>query len=550
MKKKLLSGLLCFVLTNIVSAQDISVFNDVPFYSMYHYLGEGQNLPAEAYSQIPAGAIRLHAYERDVISRKLSPTEISGLGKNLTIDVTITAACDNYDRLAGISLALVPKGQTTYTWDQTDIKRIEIARFITPFMNKNISPTSIPYKYQANNIVNILRDPIIMQNYDAWIEFRADGYSAAANTQVTGCADRTDVFRGNLKFTSTGEASSTDNFFLPISYREPLNNYNATDEAGTTTKTVNFTLQSPVNNAILYLISSNHGANAGGEEYNRRDHFVYLDNQLVHQYKPGGKTCEPLRQYNTQSNGIYGASPRTLRTWLSMSNWCPGDAIPNREVKLGNLAAGQHTIQIKVPSAVFPNKEGNIPVSMYIQNNNSGQIICATANNLKIDSQIGQTIKLNWDENSNTNQAADNWQVLYGRMNNYGTTYDKYLDTSTTEASLTNLNANWYYESYVKGKCANGESEWVGPVFSNRIELGTQEQQTVALSIYPNPTKDFINIKSDLKIKNVVIYSIDGKKITEASTQTINVSKLTNGTYLVSIILESGEVINQKFIKN
>ncbi len=98
-----------FVLSTVMlSAQNINIFNSVPFYSMYHYLDPGETLPPEAYTEIPAGAIRMHGYERDIISRKLTSEEIGVLGSNITINVNLIAACDNYDRIAGINLALVP----------------------------------------------------------------------------------------------------------------------------------------------------------------------------------------------------------------------------------------------------------------------------------------------------------------------------------------------------------------------------------------------------------------------------------------------------------
>ena len=319
MKTKLLFSMVALAATTYFSAQNVSVFSNVPFYSMYHYLGEGESLPAEAYSQIPAEAIRMHAYERDVIARKLSVVEIATLGSEISMNIDMIAACDNYDRFAGVSLALVPKGSTSYTWDQTDVKRIELGRIITPFMNKNVAPTSTPYSFKLNNFSKIIHNPTLAAAYDFWIEFRADGYSAAANNEVAGCAGRTDVFRGNLEFVSTGTAIPESGFFLPLSYRENLNNYNATDVPGTTTRIVNFSLSAPVNNAKLFLSMSNHGANTNGEEYKRRQHFVYLDDQMIFQFKPGGKSCEPYRVNNTQGNGIYGSTPKHFRSWLSFN---------------------------------------------------------------------------------------------------------------------------------------------------------------------------------------------------------------------------------------
>ncbi|MBV6878652.1 peptide-N-glycosidase F-related protein [Epilithonimonas ginsengisoli] len=420
MKKKIFFAIAGIFTSSIFSAQNVSVFNDVPFYSMYHYLGEGQTMPPEAFSQIPAGAIRLHAYEQDIISRKLTDAEISSIGSSVMMNITLIAACDNYDRIAGVNLVLVPKGSTSYTFNQADIKRIEIGRFITPFMNKNKLTTQVPYSYKVDNISNILHDSALAASYDFWIEFRADGYSAAANTEVIGCADRTDVFRGNLEFVSSGTPAPTQNFLLPISYRDNLNNYNATDVPGQTTRLVTFTLEQPVANASLHLITSNHGSNPAGEEYVRRIHYVYLDNELVYEYEPGGKNCEDYRQYNTQVNGIYNTTPKTLRGWVSWNNWCPGDAIPNREVNLGNLSAGTHTIKLDVPTAVFKDGQGYFPISMYLQNSTSGQIICAEPSDFKITSQVGQTSTLGWKENG----TSTNWETVWSRKSVYTPVYE------------------------------------------------------------------------------------------------------------------------------
>jgi len=378
----LIFGLISF-LTN---AQNISVFDNVPFYSMYHYLNQGdldseasQNLPPEAFTEIPVGAIRSHAYERDVISRKLTEDEINSLEDNIVINATLFAACDNYDRNAGISIAMVPKGSTSYGWHDINVKRIEIARFVTPFMNKNISPTSVPFSWQINNLSKILKNPILLVSYDFWIEFRVDGYSAAAQTQVAGCTGRNDVFRGKLELVSTnsGSTNSDIHHIEPIKYRFNFNNYQAGsfDNMTTTYAEKNFTitLNSPINDAKLYLVTSKHGSNSGGEEYTRRFHYLYLNDNLVHTYRPNETpSCEPFRVYNTQANGIYGSSPQTSTWWSSWNNWCPGDKIPTKEISLGNLAAGEHTIRLRLSgSNLFNGGQGNVIFSAYLQGINS-----------------------------------------------------------------------------------------------------------------------------------------------------------------------------------
>jgi hypothetical protein len=42
---------------------------------------------------------------------------------------------------------------------------------------------------------------------------------------------------------------------------------------------------------------------------------------------------------------------RVASSDLSRSNWCPGDAVHPLTLDLGDLAAGNHTLEIAVPSA-------------------------------------------------------------------------------------------------------------------------------------------------------------------------------------------------------
>ena len=141
----------------------------------------------------------------------------------------------------------------------------------------------------------------------------------------------------------------------------------ASDSVGLTRKTIEITLDEDAVDAQLVLITSNHGANAGGEEYIRRDHFVYLDGELALQYKPGRESCEPFRMYNTQGNGIYGTSPMTDEEWQSFSNWCPGDVIDTRVIPWGPVDAGTHEFVIDVPDAQFVGGQGDFPFSLYLQ---------------------------------------------------------------------------------------------------------------------------------------------------------------------------------------
>ncbi len=375
MNFKALSAALAMLATGSAIASpatdnNIRIFDSVTFYDGYLL----ENNPDK---DLDDGILR---HSTSLYSVKLTDEQLEKIGTQLNLNVWVEACCDNYDRIGNINLALVPKGETSYNRDE--VQRIELGRFITPFMNMNVDPKVVPYTYAMNYLCPILRDKTIRDSYDIWAEFELFGIPYAANEQVEGCAGRNDVFKGTLEFATDEPAPMTeDNVLVPIVIKKPeyiggnLNNYNekATDELGKTIKTYTFTVPRDVKASRLVLITSNHGANSGGEEYNRRWHYVYVDGEIQHSYIPGGSSCEDYRKYNTQPNGIYGYKKQSLLYWLSFSNWCPGAAIDNRIIELGEMPAGEHTVTISVPDAVFVGGQGDIPVSMFFQGSVTGE---------------------------------------------------------------------------------------------------------------------------------------------------------------------------------
>ncbi|ALM49963.1 hypothetical protein AMR72_14270 [Flavobacterium psychrophilum] len=381
MKKTLLILSLCasMLLPSKVIAQDdvpytLNLFNKAVFYGMYE--GTVQDKP------VPEGAIRHRNYS---YAKMLTQDQLDSFGNTLKMTVVLNPLCDNYDRIGNVNMVLVPKAQTSYDYQATDIKRFEIGRFITPFMRLTVTnPNAVPYEYELNHLTNVFHDESITADYNVWIEFEVYGYQGGpgqggAAVEVPGCAGRNDVYMGSLTFESTNSPNiiyGDDHVIMPLSHKYELKNYtlDGTDELNKTVRTIKFTLAEAVPNAKLHLITSNHGSGTNGEEYVRREHFVYMDGNQVANYIPGGVSCVPFSVYNTQPNCVYlictqfSSNPRpdTDAAW-SWNNWCPGDKIPNRVIDLGSLAAGEHSFKIEVPSAEFYNDEGYFPMSAYVE---------------------------------------------------------------------------------------------------------------------------------------------------------------------------------------
>lgn len=80
--------------------------------------------------------------------------------------------------------------------------------------------------------------------------------------------------------------------------------------------------------------------------------------------------------------------------------------------------------------------------------------------------------------------------------------------------------------------------------------LATAEVKKLQFGIYPNPTTDVLNIKTQDKVMNAVIFDLSGKMINaQINNGQINVSTLTKGMYILKVVTDKA-VYQQKFIKN
>jgi Secretion system C-terminal sorting domain/PKD domain len=86
------------------------------------------------------------------------------------------------------------------------------------------------------------------------------------------------------------------------------------------------------------------------------------------------------------------------------------------------------------------------------------------------------------------------------------------------------------------------------PCNLNNIDL----EKPIEITIFPNPAQNILNIKTSGLIKQIKVYDVLGQKviIEQASTNSIDVSNLVDGIYLIKIIGENDKTFSTKFIKN
>jgi len=116
--------------------------------------------------------------------------------------------------------------------------------------------------------------------------------------------------------------------------------------------------------------------------------------------------------------------------------------------------------------------------------------------------------------------------------------------------------SNWKIESDLSVITLDN-NDWLGLSIGTRrpftpqeitASLSTNKFNTIEANVYPNPTSDILNIQTPESITNVTAYNISGQKVLQANTQTLNVSALKAGVYILKVETTKGSA-TLKFIK-
>jgi|GEM_PF-2022799 len=80
--------------------------------------------------------------------------------------------------------------------------------------------------------------------------------------------------------------------------------------------------------------------------------------------------------------------------------------------------------------------------------------------------------------------------------------------------------------------------------------VNTEEISPNQITLSPNPTNQHLNIQSQLNVKQITIYNVNGQKAIQlVSTNQLNVSTLKAGRYIAQIELTDGSISSQHFVK-
>ena len=107
-----------------------------------------------------------------------------------------------------------------------------------------------------------------------------------------------------------------------------------------------FEVPDGIRNLRLEYIATGHGGWGGGDEFNQKQHEIFVDGIKIFTYIPWRSDCGTFRTYNPASGNFWNGISSSD---LSRSGWCPGTATNPITVLLPDLKAGTHHMQIAIP---------------------------------------------------------------------------------------------------------------------------------------------------------------------------------------------------------
>ena len=99
-----------------------------------------------------------------------------------------------------------------------------------------------------------------------------------------------------------------------------------------------------------------------------------------------------------------------------------------------------------------------------------------------------------------------------------------------------------HYDEGTISAATYGRGVWESPL-NTLPGVNTYEIENIAYDVYPNPAKDKIYIRTNMKNVNLSIFCLAGRKVIETNSKTIDVSNLAAGCYILEV--ENKEIIQR-----
>ncbi|HNP32223.1 MAG TPA: GLPGLI family protein [Flavobacterium sp.] len=300
--------------------------------------------------------------------RKIKIPEIK-VGSQIFADVTEQSNGDAYDRTGSFFIIPINKAQSFLDGLKNGAKTlpiytngngkeyqgvvatenynpvVELMRFYTPFGVKQYNNLQLKDKTWADNVlyrqdISDLRG--LLSNQEVWIGIFVGNYDKGGHK-----------VSANITIHDEEESKAVPTQVVPLFCTNNIMEM-AGQEYGTMFSSdkgleVTFKLDKPIKNCRLRYITTGHGGWENGDEFVPKKNSIFLDGKETYSFTPWRTDCGSYRLSNPAS----GNFPNGLSSSdYSRANWCPGTTTNPIYIDLGNLEAGTHSIQIKIPQGL------------------------------------------------------------------------------------------------------------------------------------------------------------------------------------------------------
>jgi hypothetical protein len=222
---------------------------------------------------------------------------------------------------------------------------VELMRFFTPFGVKQYNILQLKDKTWAENVlyrqdVSDLR--ALLSNQEVWIGINVGNYDKGGHK-----------VSANITIHDEEEGKVVPIQVVPLFCTNNIMEM-AGQEYGTMFSSdkgleVSFKLGKPMKNCRLRYITTGHGGWENGDEFVPKKNTIFVDGKESFSFTPWRQDCGSYRLSNPAS----GNFPNGLSSSdYSRANWCPGTVTNPIFIELGDLEAGTHSIQIKIPQGL------------------------------------------------------------------------------------------------------------------------------------------------------------------------------------------------------
>ncbi|RKS00519.1 PNGase F N-terminal domain-containing protein [Flavobacterium sp. 102] len=300
--------------------------------------------------------------------RKVQLPEIK-VGSQIFVDVTEQSNGDAYDRTGSLFMIPTDKEISFLNGLQNGAKTlpiytngngkeyqgviitdnynpvVELMRFFTPFGVKQYNTLQLKDKTWAENVlyrqdVSDLRS--LLSGKEVWLGINIGNYDKGGHKVSANITIHTEN-ESIIKPTQIIPLFCTNNIMEMAGqeYGTMFNNDKGLE--------VSFKLEKPMKNCKLRYITSGHGGWENGDEFVPKKNSIYLNDKETFSFTPWRQDCGSYRLSNPAS----GNFPNGLSSSdYSRSNWCPGTVTNPIFIDLGDLEAGTHLMQIKIPQGL------------------------------------------------------------------------------------------------------------------------------------------------------------------------------------------------------